>query len=137
MAKRANPRLIKRHRNYTIDEAARTLGVAKATIRNWIDDGLTVLKDQRPFLILGSDLVNYLESKVAKKQTCLPHQCYCFKCRQPKDPAFNEVEYFPSDEAVGNMRALCSDCSTVMNKRISVRQLPAIKQHTRVRIRQD
>ena len=86
MAKRVNPRRVKRHRNYTIEEAARALGVAKATVRNWIAKGLPILKDQRPFLILGGDLIAYLEASAPKKQSCQPHQCFCFRCRCPRDP---------------------------------------------------
>lgn len=135
MPRRANPRLVKRHRSYTIDEAARTLRVAKGTIRNWIGDGLEVLKDQRPYLILGQDLIDHLTAKAPKKQRCLPHQCYCFTCRQPRDPAFGEVEYHPVNETGGNLRALCIDCTTTMHKRVSISQLPAIKQEVTIHFR--
>lgn len=136
MAKRANPRRVKRHRNYTIEEAARALGVSKATVRNWIAKGLPILKDQRPFLILGDDLVAYLEASAPRKQSCQPHQCYCFKCRCPRDPAFGEVEYLPANADGGTIRALCIECTTVMHKRVSAKAIPAIERRATVKIRQ-
>lgn len=136
LAKRANPRRLKRHRNYTIEEAARALGVTKASVRNWIGRGLPALKDQQPFLILGCDLIGFLEVSTHSKQSCKPHQCYCFKCRRPRDPAFREVEYFPSNSDGGSIRALCEECSTVMQKRVSQRALTDIERHATVQIRQ-
>ncbi len=137
MTKRANPRKIKRHRNYTIDEAARVLDVTKGTVRHWIKNGLPALTDKRPFLILGGDLTDYLEARRSDRQRCLPHQFYCFGCRTPRDPAFGEVEYHGVNATGGNLRALCATCATVMHKRISSTALHALNQQVTVQIRQD
>ena len=55
MARRSKPRLkgIKTHRNYTVDEVAKALGVSKGTVRRWIKCGLPVLKERKPMLILA------------------------------------------------------------------------------------
>lgn len=124
---RAKRRAIKKHRNYTMDEAARVLGVAKGTIRRWIKDGLPAIDDHKPFLIIGRDLIDYLESKTPPKQKCQLHQCYCLSCRAPRDPAFGEVEYLPVGPCSGNLRALCAVCTTVMHKRIGTGKLEALK----------
>lgn len=137
MAKRVNSRKIKRHRNYTVDEAARALGVTKPTVRNWINDGLPALKDQKPFLIIGSDLIAYLDARVPPKQKCRPHQCYCFKCRSPRNPAFGEVEFFQETAERGTIRALCIECTTVMHKCIRTDTIAAIERLVMVKIRQD
>ena len=56
MAKRLNWRKVKKHRSYTVDEVARLLSVHKGTVRRWTKNGLKVLDDQRPLLILALTL---------------------------------------------------------------------------------
>jgi hypothetical protein len=53
---RINPRLVKIHLSYTVDEAARRLKTHKNTIRNWIKLGLPVIDGRRPALVHGRDL---------------------------------------------------------------------------------
>lgn len=119
MAKRANWRAIKRHRNYNVDEAARALNVAKGTIRRWIKDGLPAITDKKPALIMGADLIEFLKARKPKKQKLLINELLCFSCKVPRHPAFGEVEYIISNTKSGSLRALCEVCTTVMHKRIS------------------
>lgn len=58
-ARRINPRLIKLHRPYSVEEAARALGVHKNSVRGWIKDGLPTVDHSRPLLILGQELRAY------------------------------------------------------------------------------
>ncbi|MEP0234584.1 MAG: helix-turn-helix domain-containing protein [Parasphingorhabdus sp.] len=125
--KRPTGRLIKIHRSYTVEEAARALGVAKGTVRRWLKQGLECLNDQRPALILGRDLKGFLETKRRPKQSCRPDECFCMSCKAPRRPAFDEVEFHPMTATGGNLRALCEACSTVMHKRVSTSGLEALK----------
>jgi hypothetical protein len=134
--RRRDRRSIKLHRNYTIDQAARALTVARGTVRRWIKDGLPVLTDQRPHLILGPDLIDYLGTRAPAKQSCRPHECYCFSCRRPKGPAFGCIEFFPITSTSGNLLALCETCATVMHKRLSTTKLDALRAVVDVTIRQ-
>jgi len=134
MPRVANHRRIKRHRNYTVDEAARTLGVAKGTVRRWIKTGLPVLAEQQPTLILGGDLIDFLVARTPPKRRCALHECFCFSCKEPQAPAFDTVEYHSLSATSGNLRALCCVCATVMHKRLSVSRLDALKQILEVTI---
>ena len=127
MPRRPNPRAIRKHRNYTVDEAARALGAAKVTVRRWLKAGLPALTDRRPTLILGADLIAHLGRKPASSGKCQLHECYCFSCRAPRGPAFAEVEFRPMTPTNGNLRALCEVCATVMHKRVSTARLPALR----------
>ncbi len=135
MPKRANWRSIKRHRNYTVEEASVALKICRGTVRRWIKNGLPALTDQRPKLILGDDLIEYLKRTNKPAQKCEAQQCYCFKCRKPRNPAFNMLEYHPFNATNGQLRALCAECSTVMNKGASQAGLARIRPEFSIEIR--
>src|SRR6185437_14566866 len=94
--RRANPRLVKIHRNYTVEEAADRLCVHKNTVREWIKGGLPTIDRMRPTVILGRELAIFLQARRAKsKRPCKPGEIYCVRCRAPKRPAGNLAEYQP------------------------------------------
>lgn len=116
-AKRINPRLIKLHRTYSVEEASQRLGVHKNTVRGWQHKGLEPIDKSRPVLFMGSALRAYLETKRQKaKRPCPPGTLYCFKCRAPRPPALGTVDYTPRNASSGNLSALCGGCDTIMNR---------------------
>ncbi len=122
-----NPRLVKIHRSYKVEEIARLLGKHKNTVRNWIKNGLATIDDKRPMLILGKDLVEFLQASRRKnKQSCKPGELYCVRCRVPKYPAGDMAEYSPVTEKFGNLIAICPDCDSIMNQYISLAKIRAI-----------
>ena len=64
---------------------ARTWG-HKGTVRRWTKSGLPSITDQKPLLILGEDLIEFLTLRKAPSQKCSPFECYCVKCRALKWP---------------------------------------------------
>lgn len=126
--RRPNYRQVKIHRNYMVEEAAKTLGVAKHTIRRWIKSGkLPALTDTIPTLILGGDLFDFLQARSAKRPKLPIHQCYCFKCRCPRGPAGGMADYIPRTPTTGSIQALCETCSTVMHKAVSASAIPRLE----------
>lgn len=122
--RRWNPRLVKIHRNYTVDEVASLLGTHKNTIRNWIKQGLPTIDRQRPALVHGQDLFQYLAKRRERsKQTCPPNHVFCVKCRSPKLPAGNMADYLPLTPTTGNLRGICPDCDTLIYRRASLSKL--------------
>jgi len=126
-----NPRLARIHRSFTIEETARLFDVHKNTVGNWIKQGLPVCGKKRPFLITGRDLRVFLEAKRFKnKQNCGADEIYCMRCRAPKKPAADLIEYKAITDTLGNLVAICPDCASIMNRRISfakLRQIPAYR----------
>jgi excisionase family DNA binding protein len=134
---RPDQRRVKIHRSYTVDRAARTLGTAKGTIRRWIKSGaLPAITDQKPHLILGGDLLDYLKARAPTGPKLKLHECYCFKCRAPREPALGMAEYMPLTSRTGNLRALCGTCTTVMHKAIPLAALVALAGIVDVRLQQ-
>lgn len=119
-ARRINPRLIKLHRPYAVDEAARTLGVHPNTVRHWIAVGLPAFASKRPVLILGSELRAFLHKRNSQaKRPCAPGTLYCFKCRATSRPALGMVDYIARSATGGNLKGLCETCGTVMHQGVA------------------
>ena len=116
--RRINPRRAKLHRSYTAHELAERLDVHKNTVRHWITKGLPVVDGTRPVLICGSEFQAWWgNQRKEAKRPCPPGQMYCFKCRDPKAPAFGMVDYVATNAATGNLKALCETCGTMMHRR--------------------
>lgn len=122
MPKRPRWRGIKIHRSYTIEEVARALRVAKGTVQRWLKtEGLPAMKDQRPFLIHGQDLIEFLKRNKRSGKKCKPQEAYCFSCREPREPAERMADLVPISDKIGDLQALCSQCGSLMHKRVSMR----------------
>jgi len=125
--KRLNPRRVKLHRNYTVDEAAMLFRVHKNTVRGWLKCGLQPIDDRRPTLVLGQRLSSFLHARRKHaRQRCRPGQFYCLRCRAPKNPAARQADYLPVTSISGNLRGICSDCGTPMYRRVSLQKLAVV-----------
>ncbi len=125
MAKRsANYRLVKIHRNYTVEEAAQTLSLHKGTVRHWIKDGLRVCDNRRPVLILGRELLDFVKARRKQnKRPCKLGELYCLRCRVPRMPAGAMADFEPISDKVGHLQAICPECLCMMNRRVSLAKL--------------
>ena len=119
-----NPRLVKIHRSYTVEEVARLLGKHKNTVRRWLKTGLSTIDDKRQMMIFGPDLKAFLQARREKnKQSCKPGQLYCVRCRAPKFPWGDMADYEPVTEKFGNLTAICPDCELNINRRVSLARI--------------
>ena len=71
MARRFSSRGICKDRVYTIKMAARIIGVSEATFRKWTKDGLRLIADQRPYLVRGADLIEFLVKREAANKVMM------------------------------------------------------------------
>lgn len=126
--RRPNYRLVKIHRSYTVEEAARLLGTHKNTVRAWLKVGLPACDSNRPTLILGRDLALYLQERRAKnKRPCKPGEIYCVRCRAPKPPAGDLAEYEPITTTMGNLIGICPNCDGMIYRRACRARLSEIQ----------
>ncbi|HEY5828165.1 MAG TPA: helix-turn-helix domain-containing protein [Hyphomicrobiaceae bacterium] len=135
--KRLNPRRVKVHRNYTVEEVAKLFQVHKNTVRDWLKVGLPTVDGRRPTLILGRQLASFIHARRERsRQRCRAAELYCFRCRAPKRPAARTAEYLPLTAGSGNLRARCADCSTRMYRRVSLYKLAAVVGDLQVKLPQ-
>jgi len=127
--RRPNWRSVKRHYSLTVEEAARTLGVHKGTVRRWLKSGLPALTDRKPVLILGDDLIEWLKSRRGDRLKCAADELYCLKCRCPQKAAGRVAELLGAPNGGGNLRAFCEACGTRMHRRVGAAQVAGLDRH--------
>ena len=111
MARRINPSRIKKNLTYSIIEAAEELDKSTATIRNWIKQGLPIQKDQRPYLIFGSDLHDFIiRKRKARRFTLQDGELNCFSCKAGRQPMNGVVVYHPHTATTGRLSGVCEVC---------------------------
>lgn len=117
-------RRIKKRRTYNVGEAARVADVRSATIRAWIKKGLAVVPGIRPIIIRGADFIAFLQNqKKSRKNPCGPGRLFCLSCKAPKRPAFGQVQFVADGPEIGKLVGRCPDCTTVMTRRSSRKNL--------------
>lgn len=122
--KRAKRQGLRTHRSYTVYDAAKALGICKATVRRWIKLGrIKPIDDQRPTMLAGPDLIALTTGASKPKRRCNRNEAYCLRCRDVRPMAFNEAEILTANASGANLRALCGTCSAVMHRRVSLRDL--------------
>ena len=134
--RRADWRRIKSLLSYTVDEAARKLEVHRGTVRHWIKaQGLPVLTDRRPHLILGRDLVAFLRARrEASKTKCGRGELYCLKCRAPQKPVEGLLEFRRDAASRRVLMGICSQCETLLRRFVSDRRAAAIADEFNVQL---
>jgi len=90
---------------------------------------LLVLNDQRPTLILGFVLREFLTARAkAAKRPCAEGEMYCMRCRTPQKPLGMMVDYVPISSSQGRLVALCAVCECVCASIASAASLPQLSQ---------
>jgi Helix-turn-helix domain len=126
--RRPNPRLVKLHRNYSVEDIARLFGIHKNTVRSWLKQDLAAIDDRRPTLILGRELLRFLQERRQRaKQSCGPGRIYCIACRAPKRPAGKMAECIPTGPHAGNLRGICPDCDRLIYRRVNLAKIDAVR----------
>jgi hypothetical protein len=111
MPKRVSARKIKTHAQYTYQQAADALDVSLQTVRLWRGTGLEVLDSQKPHLILGFALKDFLTKRANKPERRLARdQFLCMACNAPRRAYGGMADYLPYNPTRGRLEALCEVC---------------------------
>jgi excisionase family DNA binding protein len=116
VARRYPIRRIKIHRCYSVAEVAKLLDVHKHTVSRWIATGLPLIEKKRPYLIHGADLRVFLTARQPRRQLCRPGEIFCIRCRAPKRPAGDMVDYRPRTPATGILQGICPTCNLLIHR---------------------
>lgn len=136
MAKKFPVNKVKKHLVYTVWEIADLLGCHKQTVIRWIKHGnLTADKSQKPWLIEGRDLKQFLGARQAITRCKLAlHHCYCLGCKGPREPDGRIADYAQQTPDSGRLIALCPECGALMHKVVRRADLEAIRAKVEVTV---
>lgn len=126
MAKRVSTRRIKVNRHYTYEDAASNLGVSEQTVRAWSRQGLEVMTDARPHLILGQDLITFIQKRQTLKVKMKPDRFFCFSCKRRSRPLDGIAFFTAYTTKGGRLEAFCGSCEGPCGRFVSQRDLPKI-----------
>ena len=128
MPRHLNPRLAKIHRSYTVEDIARTWGLHRNTVRQWLKQGLPTIDQKRPLLILGTALAEFIEAKRRSRRTSLvPGELYCVRCHAARQPLGNIANFVPLSVATGNLVGQCPDCARSMCRRVNRARIDEVR----------
>jgi hypothetical protein len=97
------------------------------TVLGWIKSGMATADASKPFLIMGHQLIEFLGNRnKAQKHKTQIHEMFCMSCRDIKTPYKKQVQIVKQGY-LHNMKAVCPDCKSAMNKGISLEHYPTIK----------
>jgi hypothetical protein len=129
MSKRhPNPRYAKTHGDRTFEEVTSVFGVHRNIAREWFKRGLPTNSGRRAMLILGADLLTFLNVRRAKnKRTCKPRAMYCVRCWEPRAPAGDVADYQAVTTTLGNLIAMCPAFDSMVYLRNSMARLGEVR----------
>ncbi len=111
MARRVSARRVKIHSQYTYKQAADLLGVSVQTVRLWRRSCLQVLDSQKPHLILGFALKEFLNKRANKPERRLARdQFLCMTCNEAEQALGGMADYRPYNDIGGRLGVLCETC---------------------------
>ena len=97
------------------------------TVRSWVKQGLPAMTAQRPFLILGDDIRDFLQKRRVKARTTLGlSQFLCLTCKQGRAPLGMMVDVIPQTAKTARLVALCGTCESTCNRIVSRAALPQL-----------
>jgi hypothetical protein len=111
---------MRQKQTYTVPEIAVALRVSVGTVRRWIRLGLPSIDDQRPKLVHGASLRQWLLDRREKRTVkCGPRQMYCCKCRDACEMLPGSAVVIHRNAKSASIKGLCIQCGTAMFRHCS------------------
>jgi hypothetical protein len=122
-----NTRLIRRGHAYYVQEVADRFVIHKNAVRNWVKQGLKTIDGNRPMMIHGSDLADFLDNRQrSRKRACMPDEFFCCKCRMPRRAWERLVDLTQLKKERWLVKAICCVCSANMRRIFPARNMPEL-----------
>lgn len=124
MSKNLNLRLIKQRESYSLKQISELLNVHIRTVQAWKQEGLPTINQEKPYLVMGYDLKEFLSKKFAKRRIKLQsNKFFCTKCREAVRSTENQVWLQTSGKSIGKqgfkelvIKGICEFCNSKLNR---------------------
>jgi hypothetical protein len=78
-------------------------------------------------MIRGEELRRFLSERTARrKRPTPPGMIFCLRCREPRRPALDMVDYVPLSSTFGNLQGICPVCVALLFRRVNLAKLQAV-----------
>lgn len=112
-----NPRYININYYYTMQDIVSMFNVNKRTVYRWFSCGLKYYSKQKPYMVFGVDLKQFLESRNTKyKINTKPYEFACFRCKKATVPFDNEISIVLYNRKIIHIKSYCHICNCKINK---------------------
>lgn len=112
-----NTRIIRQKQSYSTQEIVDLLKVGISTVNRWYATGLMPIDNQKPFLVFGADLINFLNKKNRRGKTkSNADELFCCKCKIPRKSFENAATINIVNATKLMIIGACEICGTKMNK---------------------
>jgi hypothetical protein len=119
-----NVRRIRRDFSYSIQEIAELFALHPNAVRRWLKEGLRRIDGQKPHLVHGSNLIDFLaQRQKQRKRHCEPGEMFCCRCRAPRLPRADTVTIDTVNARHSMIRGICELCGTKMNRGVLVERI--------------
>ena len=112
-----NGRLFKARRPYNFKEVAEILSIHLRTVQVWRKEGLRILNDKKPFLVMGQDLRDFLKARrQSRKKPLKIGEFFCSRCREPRRSRPDKLTAQTTQHRLGKtqkqvlLRGVCELC---------------------------
>ena len=103
--------------SYAIPEIAELFALHPNAVRRWMKEGLRRIDGQKPHLVHGSNLIDFLaQRQKERKRRCKPGEMFCCRCRAPRLPRRGTVTIDTVNARHSMIRGICELCGTKMNR---------------------
>jgi hypothetical protein len=117
MMRTYDPRRAKSNRSYTLLQIAELFDIHIATVRAWVKAGLPLIDSQRPFMVHGLVLRQWLsERQDARKWPKAPDTLPCFTCSAPRRIKAGTFNIKSSNTDKIRVEGQCEICGKVIGR---------------------
>ncbi|MGB0906780.1 MAG: helix-turn-helix domain-containing protein [Maricaulaceae bacterium] len=129
MKRTYDPRKVKRHRSYTVQDLAALYEVGPNTVRQWIKkQGLPVIEGSYPTLMHWAEIRRWIiDWQSARKWTCAANEMSCLRCQAPRKVKAGTFRVTESNKELLMMHGDCETCGRAMNRATSRAKLNVSK----------
>jgi hypothetical protein len=115
--KKLNPKLLEKNRCYSVADLSELYETTQRSILNWISHSLQTIDSQKPYLIFGNEMIQWIKQfRPTKKKKSDPNKVYCLKCRDKVGFDFQKAWVKKGNKQTRFLQSRCPKCQSIVNK---------------------
>jgi hypothetical protein len=122
-----NPRLVKVHRNYSVEEVARLFSLHKNTVRNWLKLGLPAIDDRRPPDPRPGAVPVPARAPAQGQAVLRAGSDFLHRLPRAQNTGRENGGLHRHSPTAGSLCGICPDCGRLIYRRINLAKMDAVR----------